>query len=103
MSEYLTADERKALKRALEEINEKGWGIGLGLASGVGLFAATNFLVLKGGSHVGSHLQLLRVYFPGYSVSLAGSLIGFVYAFVIGYGVGRSVATMYYRFAVWMG
>jgi hypothetical protein len=103
MTERLTIDEQRALKRAIEDVNEKGWGIGLGLASGLGLFVATNFLIIKGGSNVGSHLQLLRVYFPGYSVTFIGSLIGFVYAFVMGYLVGRTVVALYYRLTVWIG
>ena len=37
------------------------------------------------------------MYFPGYSVTWAGSVIGFVYAFVGGYAVGRTIATLYNR------
>ncbi len=46
---------------------------------------------------MGQHLGLLSNYFPGYSVTLGGSLIGFVYAFVIGYGLGSLIATVYDR------
>ena len=103
MSERLTIEEQRALRATVEEVNEKGWGIGLGLVSAVGLFVATNVLVLKGGSNVGSHLRLLHVYFPGYAVTFTGSLIGFVYAFVLGYLVGRIVVNLYYRLTVWIG
>jgi hypothetical protein len=44
---------------------------------------------------MGRHLNLLSVYFPGYRVSFLGSLIGFVYAFVIGYGLGRLIGVTY--------
>jgi hypothetical protein len=44
---------------------------------------------------VGAHLGLIGVYFPGYSVSWVGACVGFVYAFVAGYAVGRTVATVY--------
>ncbi|MCC6930936.1 MAG: hypothetical protein IT359_18235, partial [Gemmatimonadaceae bacterium] len=69
----------------------------LGLLTGVGLFAATAILLLRGGLNVGAHLGLLGVYFPGYTVSWPGAVIGFVYAFVVGYVVGRTVATVYNR------
>jgi len=64
-----------------------------------GLFVATNFLILRGGETVGPHLGLLGVYLPGYSVSFVGSLIGFVYMFVIGYGMGRILGSVYNRIA----
>ena len=78
-----TKGEDQALHRALLRLNARAWGIAVGLILGGGLFVATNFLVLKGGANVGTHLSLLRAYFPGYSVTLVGSLIGFVYAFVL--------------------
>jgi hypothetical protein len=67
----------------------------MGLLLGGGLFVATNVLVLKGGPDVGAHLQLLRVFLPGYSVTFLGSLVGFVYLFVIGYVLGRFVGLVY--------
>ena len=64
---------------------------------GLGLFLATNVLVLKGGPNPGPHLSLLKVYFPGYRVTFLGSLIGFVYAFVVGYALGRLIGAFYNR------
>lgn len=69
----------------------------MGLLFGGGLFVATNFLVLKGGADVGRHLRLLSVFFPGYSVTVVGSIIGFVYAFVVGYAIGRLIGSVYNR------
>lgn len=83
------------LSAALATLNARAWGISVGLILGLGLFIATNVLVLRGGSTVGPHLALLGVYMPGYTVTFLGSLIGFVYAFVIGYGMGRLVGTLY--------
>lgn len=103
MPERLTIEEQRALKEAVEVSNEKAWAIGLGLTLAVGLFVATNVLILKGGNNVGSHLQLLRVYFPGYSVTFAGSVIGFIYSFVLGYLSGRTVIALYHRLAGWIG
>ncbi len=41
------------------------------------------------------HLSLLNQYFIGYSVTFVGSLIGFAYAFVIGFASGYLVARIY--------
>jgi hypothetical protein len=95
MPEQLTPEEFKALKRALAHASQQGWGIAIGSLLAVGLFVATNWLVLKGGPNPGPHLSLLSIYFPGYSVSVIGSLIGFVYAFVGGYAIGRTIAAVY--------
>ena len=97
MAEQLSPHEHQILKKSIQRIHEQGWGIAVGLVAGVGLLVATNVLVFRGGDTVGPHLGLLRFYFPGYSVSVGGSLIGFVYAFVVGYGVGRVVAGLYNR------
>ncbi|MBA2243906.1 MAG: hypothetical protein H0W11_03050 [Gemmatimonadetes bacterium] len=93
---YARRDEQ-AIHDMMLRLNSKAWGIALGLLLGTGLFVATNFLVLKGGDPVGPHLSLLGIYFPGYRVTFLGSLIGFVYAFVIGYGLGRLIGTVYNR------
>lgn len=83
------------LDQAIRRLNARAWGISVGLICGLGLFIATNLLILRGGPNVGQHLGLLRAYFPGYSVTFVGSLVGFVYTFVIGYGLGRVVGTVY--------
>jgi hypothetical protein len=93
----LDMNEQYVLRKELQRMHEQGWGIAIGLVLGIGLFVATNVLVLRGGENVGQHLSLLGVYFPGYSVSIFGSFIGFVYAFVLGYAVARVVATIYNR------
>lgn len=87
------------LQDALLRINARAWGIAFGLVLGLGLFVATNVLVLKGGEVVGPHLSLLGVFLPGYRVTFVGSLVGFAYLFVIGYGVGRLVGEVYNRLA----
>jgi len=89
----------ESLERAIRRLNSRAWGIAVGLVCGLSLLLATNFLILRGGPSVGQHLVLLRYFFPGYSVSFGGSLIGFVYAFVIGYGLGRLIGTVYNRLA----
>lgn len=81
--------------QTVRSLNARAWGIAVGLLLGGGLFVATNVLVLRGGEHVGQHLGLLSVFLPGYSVTFVGSLVGFVYMFVIGYGVGRILGGVY--------
>jgi len=44
---------------------------------------------------VGVHLQLLRHYFIGYSVSWSGSLIGLCYGALLGGVMGWSVGKIY--------
>jgi hypothetical protein len=80
---------------AFARLNARAWGIAFALLCGIGLLAATWVLVLQGGAVVGPHLALLSVFFPGYSVSFVGGLVGFVYAFVFGYGLGRLIGTVY--------
>lgn len=92
-------DEQEALHRAIMRLNERAWGIAFGLIAGIGLFVATNVLVIKGGENVGAHLALLAIYFPGYRVTFLGSVVGFVYAFVLGYILGRLVGAIYNRVA----
>ena len=92
-----TNEQQQNLRAAILRLNARAWGIAMGLLFGLGLFIATNILVLKGGSEVGPHLGLLAVYFPGYRVTFLGSLVGFVYAFVLGYALGRLIGTVYNR------
>ena len=97
MDERLTPDEQQTLQKTLLRIHERGCGLAVGLLFGLVLFVSTNVLILRGGPVIGPHLGLLGVYFPGYRVSFLGSLVGFVYAFVIGYGAGRVIARTYNR------
>lgn len=79
----------------LVRMHGRAWGIALGSLFGIGLFVATNILVLKGGEDVGQHLGLLSHYFWGYDVTFVGSLVGFVWAFVCGYVLGRVICSVY--------
>ncbi len=70
--------------------------IATGVLAGLGIFVATNWLVLKGGPVVGPNLALLAQFCPGYSVTFGGSLIGSAYGFV--YGGAAAVGWIYNRF-----
>jgi hypothetical protein len=83
------------VRTTLLKLNARAWGIAVGLLFGAGLFLATVLLVIRGGPQVGPHLGLLGLFLPGYRVSIAGAFIGFAYLFVIGYGIGRLIGSVY--------
>jgi len=86
------------LLRAVLGVNNNILGFVIGLLSGFAIFAATLWLVVKGGKNVGEHLSLLRQFFPGYRVTYLGSFIGLLYGFVTGYVAGWSIGWLYNRF-----
>ena len=83
------------LERAVLRLNANILGIVLGIIVGLGLFIATNFLILKGGDVVGPHLGLLRAFFPYYSVTFLGSVVGFGWGLLLGYVAGFIIASIY--------
>jgi len=96
---YRVATNKSALeslvRTRLMRLNATAQGLVTGTVAGLGIFLATNWLVIKGGPVVGPHLALLGQFFIGYRVTFVGSLIGFAYAFVLGFGVAYGVARMY--------
>jgi hypothetical protein len=80
-------------------LNAMVHGVVAGLLVGLGIFIATNWLVIKGGETVGPHLALLGQFFIGYRVTFVGSLIGFGYGFITGFLIGSFIAAMYNRMA----
>jgi len=87
-------DEEKLFSSVLR-LNAKVLGLALGLLFGLGIFIATNWLILKGGEPVGPHLQLISQYFLGYRVSFLGSFIGFAYGFAVGTLSGALIGWIY--------
>jgi len=83
------------LERAVLKLNANILGIVLGIITGLAIFIATNFLILKGGPVIGPHLALLRAFFPYYSVTFLGSIIGFFWGLISGYIVGFVIASIY--------
>lgn len=97
----MTQTQDADLRRAVRRLNARAWGIAGALVLGFGLFLATNILILQGapeGQPVGPMLGRLHFFLPGYSVTFLGSLIGFMYMFVIGYAIGRVVGSLYNKF-----
>jgi hypothetical protein len=78
--------------QAFPKLDRLALGLSMGTVAGMLLFLATMILVLKGGAVVGPNLQLLDQYFPGYSVTMSGSLLGLGYGFFAGFAGGWGFA-----------
>jgi hypothetical protein len=86
--------ETVILVRAVR-LNAVVTGLVTGLMAGLALFVATNWLVVKGGAVVGPHLVLLNQFFLGYRITFRGSLIGFAWAFALGFVAGFAMVRIY--------
>jgi protoporphyrinogen oxidase len=86
------ATVKEAFAQAFPKLDRMAFGVSLGTATGMLLFLATLILVLKGGTVVGPTLQLLEQYFPGYNVTISGSLLGLGYGFFTGFAGGWGFA-----------
>lgn len=75
---------------AFQPLHKRAFGIAVGLAAGVSVAAATAIVLLRGDETI--NLQLLDAYFTGYTVSWPGVLVGFGWAFVVGFTAGWFVA-----------
>ncbi len=80
-------------------LNSRILGLALGLLCGLGLFIATNWLIIKGGENPGAHLKLLSQFFIGYRISFWGSIVGFAYGFAFGTLSGALIGWIYNKCA----
>ena len=87
--------EEEIIRRAVLRLNGNILGFVLGAVGALVIFAATNWLVFKGGESVGQHLGLLGQFFIGYSVTFVGSLIGAIHGYIIGYLSGLLIGWVY--------
>jgi hypothetical protein len=92
-------DALRQLRARVRRLNALASGLVAGLLAGTGLFVATTWLILKGGHPLGAHLVLLSQYFPGYRVTVLGSLVGFAWAFVTAFVAAFLGAWLYNRIA----
>jgi hypothetical protein len=95
----MTRQPQKAdeISQALARIKATALALVCALIAGAGVFVMTIWLVIKDGPQAGRHLQLLSNYFPGYTVTWSGALLGFLYGAVIGGAVGLAVGRIYNR------
>jgi protoporphyrinogen oxidase len=84
----------KEVARVFLRIDRVALGLSVGVLGGLGLFFATLALVLAGGPVVGPTLGLLGQYFPGYSVTGLGTIVGLFYGFVSGFVGGWLFAVL---------
>jgi hypothetical protein len=80
------------LEQVFPKLDALAFGLAVGIVCGLVLLSATLFLVLKGGDVVGPNLALVSQFFPGYTVTAVGSLIGLFYGFLTGFALGWSFA-----------
>ena len=99
MTEHLSTDELMLIRHAIARLRASVMSVVFGLLGGTTLFVATLWLVLRGPSpgstKVGPTLGLLHNYFPGYDVSLVGSVVGFLYGALSGATAGWVIAFVY--------
>ena len=88
-------DEYSRLSQKVVTIQAGVLAVVFGVICGFGLFLMTAWLLIKGGRNVGAHLQLLRQYLIGYSVTWTGSLVGLLYGAIIGAIVGWTIGKIY--------
>ena len=89
-----TDPTEELIVQSLAKLDGKALGIALGLLLGLGIFTATNFLIIKGGHVVGPNLALLSQFFIGYEITFSGSLIGMIYGLMAGFVIGWLIAVI---------
>ena len=73
----MSTEERSAgIDTYVRKLHVRAWALAAGTLSAIGLFVATNLLVLRGGDDVGQHLGLLSVYFLHTAGELCLSPVG---------------------------
>lgn len=90
MPKLMNAD-KALLMAAFARMDVVALAVAMGTVCAIGLFLMTATLLIKGappGTQIGTHLGLLAIYLPGYSVSWGGSAIGAAYAWIIGAVIG---------------
>jgi hypothetical protein len=83
---------QRALPWVFPKLDRLAFGLAMAIACGAVLTLVTLWIALQGGTTVGPTLQLLSQYFPGYRVSVGGSLIGLAYALITGFLLGWGFA-----------
>lgn len=83
-----------ALTRVFLKLDRVAFGLSTGITAGMSLFIATLWLIIQDGPLIGPNLQLLGQYFPGYSVTATGSLLGLAYGFAAGFVGGWGFAVL---------
>ena len=89
---FANASTRKVLSQAFAKLDTVALGTGVGTVCGGGICAATVLVLAKGTYPPPLNLALLAQFFPAYSVSWKGSVIGFADGFALGFLFGFAFA-----------
>lgn len=93
-------DEKTPIVLAFAPLHRMALGLALGIVLGGLLFIATLVQAMKG-MNPDSGLGLINQFFWGYSVSVGGAFIGFLWAFVAGFGLGWAFS-LFRNLVIWI-
>jgi hypothetical protein len=93
---YVSPGFRQGIKKGSWNMNVKAFSLAAGFLWGLLLFVATLVETARGAGHT---LNVLGVFYIGYTVSYLGSLVALVYGFVSAALIGAAFAWLYNRFA----
>ncbi|AXS82105.1 MULTISPECIES: hypothetical protein [Marinobacter] len=103
--EHFSEDEWKVIGQAVARLRASVMAVTFGIVGGLMLFVATVWLIIlgpTGGSeHVGPTLGLLANFFPGYSVTWSGAVVGAFYGALSGAIAGFVLAVIYNRIVIY--
>jgi hypothetical protein len=98
-NEDFSDDEWQAIGHAVARLRASVMAVTFGIAGAVLLFIATSWLIIQGptmgSQEVGPTLSLLGNYFPGYSVTWTGAVVGVFYGALTGAIAGFALAVIY--------
>lgn len=98
----LDVELTQTLEMAISPVHKAALGVAAGLVAGLLVAAATAFVVVLR-PQPEPRLDLLAHYFYGYSVSWGGVVVGFLWAFAVGFVGGWFVAFVRnFVTAVWL-
>ena len=90
-----SVDEQMIIRRAVVRMRARIMSIVFGMVGGLGVWVATAWLLIRGGTNVGGHLILLRNYMPGFTISWGGAFVGLFWGVVFGAVIGWVFAWIY--------
>jgi hypothetical protein len=90
-----SVEERAIVRRAVVRMRARIMAVVFGMVGGLGVWVATSWLLVRGGSNVGEHLILLRNYMPGFSVTWPGAFVGLFWGALFGAVIGWLFAWVY--------
>ena len=79
-----SVEEQTIIRRAVVRMRARIMGVVFAMVAGLGVWVATAWLLVRGGTNVGEHLVLLRNYMPGFSVTWPGAFVGLFWGAVFG-------------------